>query len=136
MTTLQEAARHRSIIDPGPAFEAIKTAGRWIADLVIRATQAMVRTARQGHIPDHQWGEQRRTRADLLRPTLHPVYTGKDIATATVRAMSLVAAGHDPIKLAVEALREIGGGRGLQIAEDTLTAWLHRDRRLSLRMTT
>lgn len=130
--TLLQAARHCCLTDPSPIVEAIRVSGRWIAELVMRAA-AVVKQSATGPIPLHAWRSQVKVRAELLAPRPHSMHTGSDVLKHTVRALSDIVGGRDPMQVAAEALKLFPGGAGLQIAEDALAAWIRRDRRSRLR---
>jgi len=133
--TLLEAARHEVLTKPCPALEAIKTAGRWIADLVIRACRLIVKAPSHGFVPRLVRPEPGVIRQLMLQPSPHKTFIGREVAELTVRALSLVAAGKNPMEIATEAIKNFPDGLGLQIAEDALRAWMRADRRAELRFT-
>lgn len=131
--TLLEAAQHEVLTKPCPALEAIKTAGRWIADLVVRACRLIVKSPTHGYVPSLHRPEPGAIRRQMLQPTEHKTFIGKEVAELTVRAMSVIAGGKNPMEVATEAIRAFPDGLGLQIAEDALKAWMRSDRRAELR---
>lgn len=117
------------------AWLAVQWTAGWFGDFRARRHPTPpTEQATVGHIPKHAWRYAEKMAAELLKPRDHGLHIGRKILKRTVQAFSRIAAGDDPILVALEAMKEHPGGAGLQIAEDALNAWIRKDHRESLRV--
>lgn len=121
-------------LDPDAVLAAQWTAG-WFGDFRTRRHPTPpTEQATTGHIPRHAWRFAQKIEAELRKPRDHGMHIGRRVLKRTVQALSRIAAGDDPILVALEAMKDHPGGAGLQIAEDALAAWIRADQRRALRV--
>lgn len=116
-------------LDPDAMLAAQWSAG-WFGDFRARRhpTPPTV-PATIGHIPRHAWRFAQKIEAELREPRDHGLHIGSRVLKRTVQALSRIAAGDDPILVALAAMKDHPGGAGSQIAEDALSAWLRKENR-------